>query len=340
MSAAAKSGAKVAPRLQLDPPRGRMPTLQFVLIGELQVDHTYQRSADGEESRALIRRIAQRWNWDLCQPLVVARRASSALGGYSLFVIDGQHRLEAARLRGDIAQLPCVVVEYAGAAEEAASFVHLNQQRRPLTKLEVFRAAIASGDERAVAINAAIGAAGLTVARHMTAAAWKPGQIGNIGGIEAAWSKHGEQATCDALAVLEQAWRGQVLQYAGTVFPGLVAVCASWKASERAAGVQRLAALAGKRSQVGWRSDVLAARAADPSLGMTSAAVLVFEAAWAGRPVVAAPAPTLKAAAPAHQPSGPKPTGRAGWCDQCDLRVTETEASGCRSRFCKMKVAA
>ena len=73
MSAAAKSGAKVAPRLQLDPPRGRMPTLQFVLIGELQVDHTYQRSADGEESRALIRRIAQRWNWDLCQPLVVAR---------------------------------------------------------------------------------------------------------------------------------------------------------------------------------------------------------------------------------------------------------------------------
>ena len=33
-----------------------------------------------------------------------------------------------------------MVVDYASPASEAASFVHLNQQRRPLNKLDVFKA--------------------------------------------------------------------------------------------------------------------------------------------------------------------------------------------------------
>lgn len=27
------------------------------------------------------------------------------------------------------------------------------------------------------------------------------------------------------------------------------------------------------------------------------------------------------------------------WCDQCDMRVTASQAGGCRSRFCKAKAA-
>lgn len=95
-------------RLKVNPPLGRMPVLQFCAPGELDIDPAYQRDVTNGSSLTLIRRLAQHWNWDLCQPLVVARRA-----GGGLFVIDGQHRLEAARLRGDIPQLPCVVVDYA-----------------------------------------------------------------------------------------------------------------------------------------------------------------------------------------------------------------------------------
>jgi hypothetical protein len=51
-------------------------------------------------SQALIRQIARHWDWDLCLPLVVSRRADG-----SLYVIDGQHRLAAARIRGDIDHL-------------------------------------------------------------------------------------------------------------------------------------------------------------------------------------------------------------------------------------------
>lgn len=208
-------------RLKVNPPLGNLPALQYLLPAQLKIDPTYQRTLETGPSQTLIRRIAVHWNWDLCQPLVVARRENG-----DLFVIDGQHRLEAARLRGDIAQLPAVVLQYASAADEAAGFVHLNQQRRPLSKLDVFKAAVASEDAEAVAILAAIEAAGLKLAPHMTSAGWKPGMIGNIGGIEAAWRQHGPVVTARALEVMAAAYPGQVLRYAGTLFPGIAHVIA------------------------------------------------------------------------------------------------------------------
>lgn len=336
-----KSGA-----LKLNPPRGRRPTLQFVLPGELAVDDSYQRSVDNDDSRALIRRIAAQWNWDLCQPLVVARRGRGAGGEPGLFVIDGQHRLLAARLRGDIPQLPAVIVEYASAAEEAANFVSLNQQRRPLNKLDVFRAALASGDELACGINAAIADAGLTVAKHTNGTAWKVGQIGNIGGIEAAWKVHGERAARDALKVLAQAFGGQVLRYAGTIYPGIAALCATWpseSSGDHPGRIANAARVIGGKSQLQWRSAVLTARAVDPSLGMVSAAAKVVREAF-GVPLpqpAARPAAPVMANGPAlSRPPAPPASGLAGWCEQCEMRVSAAQAGTCRSRFCKMKVAA
>lgn len=336
------NGAKDAkPGLKLNPPLGRMPTLQFVLPGELAVDESYQRSVDNDESRALIRRIAAGWNWDLCQPLVVARRGRVAGGEPGLFVIDGQHRLLAARLRGDIPQLPAVIVEYSSAAEEAANFVSLNQQRRPLNRLDVFRAALASGDELACGINAAIADAGLTVAKHTNGTAWKVGQIGNIGGIEAAWKVHGERAARDALKVLARAFGGQVLRYAGTIYPGIVALCATWpdlSDADRADRVANAARRIAGKSQLQWRSAVLTARAVDPALGMVSAAVKVVQDAFALAKGPQAVSGTRPTAVIIDDPAPPQ--GIGGWCEQCDAKVSAARAASCRSRFCKMKVAA
>src|SRR5438270_788977 len=83
----------------------------------------------------LMRRIAANWDWGLCQPLYVARRADG-----KLYVVDGQHRWAAAKLRGDVWQLPCVVRSFESTEHEAAAFVALNQERTPLTVLQIFRA--------------------------------------------------------------------------------------------------------------------------------------------------------------------------------------------------------
>lgn len=267
-------------RLKFNPPLGRMPAPQFCRPAELRIDPAYQRSIETGPSKTLIQRIAQHWNWDLCQPLVVSRRE----GRHGLFVIDGQHRLEAAKLRGDIDQLPCVVVEYATAADEAASFVHLNQQRRPLGKLDVFKAAVASEDPEAVAIAAAIEAAGLAIAPHSNYTAWKPGMVSNIGGIEACWRSRGAEATRLALDVTGEALGDQVLRYAGSVFPGIAAIVADeWSRGRIEDPMIRecMVEMIREVDQVAWRAEIMRARGEDPNLKFAAASAKVFRAAWA-----------------------------------------------------------
>ena len=355
-------------RLKVNPPLGMMPALQYLPPDMLRVDVSYQRTLDTDASRGLIRTIAQHWNWDLCQPLVVARR-----GDGSLYVIDGQHRLEAARLRGDIAQLPAVVVSYTSAADEAASFVHLNQQRRPLTKIDLFKAAVASGDAEAVGILAAVHDAGLTIAPHTNVASWKPGMICNIGGIEACWRLRGSSTTRIALTAMAKALDGQVLQYAGTLFPGIAAVV-NQTAVDRS-GVwfdehqNRLVALIRKDSQEKWRARVHTLRGAAPNLNFARAAEAVFLEAWdaAGgkgfftepdaapaepksafdwlKSQVTATAPAVKAqpdrgiAAVADWGKVSVAFGRTDadgkrWCDQCDQRRTWAQIDVCRDKHC------
>lgn len=334
-------------RLKCNPPLGRMPVLQFMTPGELAIDPTYQRSILGGDSQALIRRIAQHWNWDLCQPLVVARRA-----GGELFVIDGQHRLEAARARGDIAMLPCVVVDYASAADEAASFVHLNQQRRPLNRLDLFKAALASEDPQALAISEAMEAAGLSLAPHMTSISWKPGQVGNIGGVEQAWRRHGAVATREALQALAAAFAGEVLQYAGTIFPGIVAVCAEecrGRSEFPASSFATFTAKLGAKGQKRLRKEITALHAERADLGRTGSAVKVItELHWPERVKIAAQVETAMVAARApvdqarfaRKASDEASAPLTAWCEQCEMRVTQGQAEQCRSRWCSLRKSA
>lgn len=259
-------------KLKCNPPLGSLPVLQYLRPADLQVDPAYQRSVEGADSQALIRKIAQHWNWDLCLPLVVSMRP-----GGGLFVIDGQHRAAAAKLRGDIDQVPATVKTYASPADEAAAFVHLNQLRRPLTKLDVFKAAVAGEDPEARAIMAAIEAAGLKLAPHTNYTAWKPRMINNIGGIEAAWRRHGAQATTTALAVLGCAFERDVLRYAGTLFPGIVGIVAE---DGEDCEIGMLADMLAQRSQMAWRGAIMQARATDPNLNFTRASEQVLSEAW------------------------------------------------------------
>lgn len=308
------SWQKPAAVMTFDPPKGRMPALNYLPPAELKVDPGYQRSIEGKESQRLIARIAKRWDWAKCLPLLVSDR-----GDGELYVIDGQHRLSGARLRGDIAQLPCVVVSVGGVEGEAALFDAVNSQRRALTPLELFRAALASGDPETVAILAAIEAAGLSVAPHDNHTVWKAGMINNVGGIRAAWRQFGARVVSQALQALADAFPGEVLRFGGTLFQGLPPLIAEG----RGAGLGEMLAT---KSQEDWRALILRARAKDPSINWKVAARQVFTDAMT--------------------PSGPgfvdakRFVGGKAWCEQCDMQVTLAEAQGCKSRFCSLKAPA
>jgi hypothetical protein len=204
------------------PQQGTLPVLQYCPPAQLEVDPAYQRSIENAGSRRLIGEIARGWDWRLYQPLVVSRRADGRL-----FVVDGQHRLRAAALRGDVYQLPCVIVAHDGEADEARAFVALNQQRKPLTPFALFMAAIAAGDEEAVTIDRLVRAAGLRLTGAAGLAARKPGWIDCTTAIQRVFRRHGERPVVRTLEQLGKVFGGEVLRSSSTFFTAIAALVAT-----------------------------------------------------------------------------------------------------------------
>jgi hypothetical protein len=319
-------------RLKVNAPLGSPPTLEWRAVGELGVDEAYQRSTALAASVSLIRRIAQYWDWGLCQPLAVARRPDG-----SLMVVDGQHRLAAAKLRRDIAHLPCVITAFANQGDEAAAFVALNQQRRPLSNLDLFKAALAAGDTTAKAIVAAMTKAGLTLAGHSNYTVWKPGLVANIGGIQMAWRYHGEKVVGPSLTILERAFSGQIMRYAGTIFPGIVGCLAAYEEARTEEGIGRMAAMLALHSQVEWRRLILT-HVGETGMRRSKASADIISRKWEALECRLAPAkPVVPETAPPATFLLPAETA---WCEQCDQRVSGARAERCASPFCSLKAKA
>lgn len=188
------------------PAQGRQPSIEWVPIGELLIDDSYQRSIDTNASRKLIREIASNWNWDVLDILKVSRRPDDRL-----FLVDGQHRRAAAELRGDIPQLPCVLKRCSGPADEARLFIAANRGRKRMSRIDDFRAAIGAGDADALAIERIVTAAGLTIARHELPRHLEPGQLMNVVGLRSLLRKHGEARLGEAITLIGEAFPDEVL---------------------------------------------------------------------------------------------------------------------------------
>jgi hypothetical protein len=116
---------------------------------------SYQR--DPEKRTPMIRRIASAFDWMAFGVLSVARRN----GEY--FVFDGAGRLSAAKRRADIETVPCVVFDVDSVQSEASAFRSSNTERRGVSALDKFRAALVEGDPIARAVKAEVERLGLRI---------------------------------------------------------------------------------------------------------------------------------------------------------------------------------
>jgi ParB-like nuclease domain len=312
-----------------NPKKGSMPVLNYMPPAMLTVDAAYQRSIDNTASQKLIIHIAKNWNWDLCQPLVVNRREDGTLA-----VADGQHRLTAAKMRGDIDVLPCVVCNLPDAASEAELFVQFNRNRKTLSQIDLWKASVASGDQSASEITAALHAAGMRIANTSNTRDMKPGQMTNIGSIRRCHASLGIDHLRAVLQILGEAFGSEPMPYNGTLFSGISSIVsldapadgvAAWAAGHRSGMVTECIAA---RPQAEWFRLVQTA-VADGN-GRKDASERVFRQAWkvwqAGNggntgatvyveqrqdPPAPAPAPRLNTAHPepveGRPPKAPKP---------------------------------
>jgi len=107
----------------------------------LRVDHDYQRRLDNVR----IARYAANWSWVSCGSLLVSRRDQNRYA-----IIDGQHRWEAAKLRDDIRDLPCIAFALDQIRDEAIGFLAANTERKIPSLADQFNALMVAGNEDAL----------------------------------------------------------------------------------------------------------------------------------------------------------------------------------------------
>lgn len=267
------------------PAIGNMPALNWCRLDQLHIDDAYQRSIDTPGSQSMIRAIARKWNWDLCQPLFVAKRDDGRM-----YVVDGQHRLAAAQMRGDIGQLPCIVSMTSGSAQEAKLFSEFNRRRRAPSQLDLYFADLAAGEPVAADINCALIAAGLSMSKHTNAASFKPGQLMNIAGLRSCHRMYGLDVLSVACDQMAKGWAGKRLQYAGTLFPGIVEIvrhergvakrAPRWAEGHR---VQAIAPFLASRQQMDWYGLVMRAKGDNPGTNTHVISAQVLLQQWTAK---------------------------------------------------------
>ena len=141
------------PRVSIDP--GPAPMLQWIKVADLIVDDGYQRPL-GKSNWTAIQKIAANFLWSRFQPLLVA-----PVEGGRFAIIDGQHRAHAAMLCG-IEQVPAVAV-MVGREEQSRAFAWVNSQTIKVTAWNVYKAALAAGEDWAVRADRATRSAGCTL---------------------------------------------------------------------------------------------------------------------------------------------------------------------------------
>lgn len=169
--------------------------LRMVNKGQLQVDHTYQRNANEMKLIA----IAKDWSWIACGAIVVADREGV------LFVVDGQHRVLAARKRSDISELPCLVFKTHEAKQEAKGFLAAQTQRKPITSVEKFRALVTVEDQAALLVQELLNSAGKTPGSGMS-----PNSVKCVG-VLLKWANNDAAELCKVWPLIVSVSTGHVL---------------------------------------------------------------------------------------------------------------------------------
>ena len=141
-TARATDGKFVPAKIKPSCEPGPKPTFVELDIENLVIDSKYQRKIT-RAGDANIRKIARAFSWSRFGCLLVG--GPDKIGDYA--VMDGQHRIEALKLRPDLGtKVPCLVLQIDMAAEQAGIFVSLNKDRVNMTGINVFWAKHAKGE--------------------------------------------------------------------------------------------------------------------------------------------------------------------------------------------------
>lgn len=176
---------------------------EYVPVLNLRADE-YNRPVENSTAR----RMAKAFNPNLVGTLIVSKRDGS------YYIIDGQHRAQAALLCG-VKMLPCLVHEGLSYSEEADLFVKTNRERKPLQAFDYVKGLHEAKDETVTNLYSAAKDAGFQIS--------KQSGRNRIPAVRSALSvveKYGCRVFVETLSVLKNAWDGDPISLSGEMILG------------------------------------------------------------------------------------------------------------------------
>ena len=180
---------------------GPLPTLEWVDINLIDVEPAYQRDMTGRKQINLIRKIAAGFSWAKFQPPSLVRRDNGRF-----VAVDGQHRVAAIKLRGDIPKVPAYIMDADSVPLEAEAFIAINSDRRAVHPVSMLRARATAGDPVAIVVLKVCETAKIELVSSGPAAAAKAGRTQAVKGIEKLIGQHGPDVVVRALTAVREAY--------------------------------------------------------------------------------------------------------------------------------------
>lgn len=180
---------------------------EWIIAGKLKNDSEYQRKVE-----KIAQTIAANFDPDLFGTLLVSERSDG-----TMYVMDGQQRLNAIRIMGWNDQfVPCLVYHGLSREDEAAILVDINRGRKPLTPQQIFKAELFRGNPESLAIANIVNAAGFVL--NLDNGSLTNGQICGIGALEKVYRRSsGPGYLQRALDLIRAIWGAEQGPYAALI---------------------------------------------------------------------------------------------------------------------------
>jgi hypothetical protein len=173
--------------------------IDALTIGDLFVDHSYQRALDLPRAR----RLAEDWERPLVGVIEVSDRGIDHQRRYA--VIDGQHRYEAAKLRDPNGMLVANVHTGLSTEDEARLFYEIDAKRTRLTGWDRWNARRGAGDPLVLAVESTVEEDGLRIDPAPT-----NGNIRCVAACEKIVKLGGQKLLREAIDLIKEVWGIQI----------------------------------------------------------------------------------------------------------------------------------
>lgn len=178
------------------------PELKWMAIKDLMIDPVYQREI-GRTGHKNIERIAREFEWAKFATVIVAR----ADAANRFVIVDGQHRVTAARLRG-LEKVPCQVID-ADRALQAGAFAAINANITEMSPMQLHAAKLAANDPQALHLGRICASAGVSILRYpVQTKNQKAGETMAVGMLYRMLAKFGEDVLEAALSCITRTRNG------------------------------------------------------------------------------------------------------------------------------------